>query len=80
MCLQIDTGYSGNVMSWILNNVPLNAGESVTAFVLNPGFAYAGNTETQFAITAVPEPGACALLGLGMLGLLRYRKIFKIAR
>lgn len=75
---QIDTSYSGNVMSWIFNNVPLNAGETVDAFVLNPGFAYGGNTEAQFTITAVPEPGVCALLGLGMLGLLRCRKIFKL--
>ena len=45
-----------NVMSWDVNDVYLQAGQSVTAYVINPGYADGGNNQTEFTVTAVPEP------------------------
>jgi len=62
--------FSGNVMSWDIDDVLLHAGQSVTAYVINPGYADGGNTQTTFTVTSVPEPttmiaGALLLLPFG---------------
>ena len=57
--------FVNNVKSWNID-VSLLAGQSVTAYVLNPGYAGSGNTATDFTVTAVPEP-ATLISGLLML-------------
>ncbi len=76
--IQTPSSFVNNVMNWSINGVLLNAGETVDAYVINPGYANGGNTATEFTVTAVPEPttaiaGAMLLLpfGLGTLRLLR---------
>ena len=66
---QIEDLFAANVKSWTFS-VALALGETVDAFVLNPGFANGGNTQTEFAVTAVPEPATALLLGLGCVAVL----------
>jgi hypothetical protein len=61
-----------NVERWSFTQF-LDAGSSVVAFVSNPGFASGGNTQTDIAISTVPEPSSAVLFGLGF-GLLWYRQ------
>jgi len=56
---QGSNGFSGNVVSWVINDVVLNAGATVDAYVMNPGYANGGNTEAMFTVTAV-QPTATA--------------------
>ena len=66
--------FASNVMSWSFTQT-LNAGETLDAFVLNPGNANGGNTETHFSVTGtVPEPASIACLGLGVVALIRRRR------
>jgi hypothetical protein len=50
---QTETGWTNNVMSWQLSDEYLNAGDVVMACVMNPGYAFAGNTQTKFTISLV---------------------------
>ena len=68
--IQTPSSFVNNVMSWDINGVALTAGAAVDAYVINPGYANCGNTETTFRVTAVPEPttlvaGALLLLPFG---------------
>lgn len=62
------------VSTWVFSQT-LNAGDTVDAYVKNPGFADGGNTQTKFTVNqVVPEPASMAALGLGAVGLLRRRR------
>jgi hypothetical protein len=52
------------IKSWSFSAV-LSAGSTVDTFVLNPGFANGGNTQTKILVSAVPEPASALLLALG---------------
>jgi len=62
---QPDNSFADNVMSWDITDLSLTDGETVDAFVLNPGYAFGGNTETELTINEVPTttPEPSALLG-----------------
>lgn len=77
---QAAASFSGNVKNWDMTDVLLNAGATVDAYVLNPGYADGGNTQTEFTVTQVnsaPDSTATlALLGFGLsvLEFVRRRK------
>ena len=64
--------FANNVKQWNFTEY-VAAGSAVVAFVLNPASPGGGNTQTEIAISAVPEPASVLLLGLGV-GLLLYRR------
>ena len=49
-----------SVKQWSFT-VSLAGGSTVDTFVLNPGFAGGGNTQTDISVSSVPEPGAAWL-------------------
>lgn len=64
-----------NVKNWDIADVSLLAGQSVTAYVLNPGYAGSGNTQTEFTVTQVPDATSTfALMGGALLGLQALRR------
>lgn len=63
---QTADSFAGNVKAWSFI-AALALGETVDTFVLNPGFANGGNTQTDIAVTAVPEPNTAMLLSLGLV-------------
>lgn len=65
---QAPGSFVSNVRAWNFS-VNLTAGSTVDTFVLNPGFASGGNTQTKILVTAVPEPASALLLALGIGGL-----------
>lgn len=65
--------FLNNTKTWTFSET-LSAGSTVTAYVLNPGYANGGNTNTLFAVRAVPEPSPLLALGLGGLLFLRRRR------
>jgi hypothetical protein len=76
--------FVNNIKSWDINNVSLIAGETIDAYVLNPGYSGSGNTQTAFTVTAVPEPstylaGALMLVPFGSSALRQLRKKFQAA-
>ena len=71
---QADTSFTNNVKTWTLTDVHLTGGQTVDAFVANPGYANGGNTQTSFTVAAVPEPAQFAVVGFGILGLLIRRR------
>ena len=62
---QNDTAFASNIRVWNFT-VSLSSGDTVDTFVLNPGFAAGGNTQTEISISAVPEPASAVLLALGL--------------
>ena len=65
--------FASNVKSWNFT-VTLSAGDTVDTFVLNPGFAASGNTQTKILVSAVPEPASALMLALGLGGLAAMRR------
>jgi len=65
---QAQDSFASNIKSWSFT-VSLAAGGTVDTFVLNPGFAGSGNTQTEISVSAVPEPVSALLLALGLGGL-----------
>lgn len=61
--------FAGNVKAWSFTEF-LGAGAVVVAFVTNPGYANGGNTQTEMAISMIPEPSSIVLMGLGLGALL----------
>ena len=65
--------FVNNVYSWAFTDVSLLAGQTIDAYVINPGYANGGNTATELTITEVPDGGLTAgflggvLVGLGAL-------------
>jgi hypothetical protein len=65
--------FSDNVKSWDLTDISLLAGQTIEAYVINPGGPGSGNTQTELTISQVPDGGLTggllggALLGLGAL-------------
>jgi len=53
-------------MTRTINDLSLNAGDTLDAFVTNPGSPDGGSTEVQFAVAA-PEPSTMALSAVGGL-------------
>jgi hypothetical protein len=70
---QAESGFVSNIKSWSFT-VALAAGGTVDTFVMNPGFAGGGNTQTEIAVSAVPEPAPALLLALGIGGLVLRRR------
>jgi hypothetical protein len=62
---QVETGFASNIKAWSFT-VTLAAGGTVDTFVLNPGFAAGGNTQTEISVSAIPEPASAWLLALGL--------------
>jgi hypothetical protein len=72
---QTDVSFTGNVKSWNLTDVLLTAGQTVDAYVINPGAPGAGNTQTELTISLVPDGALTGgLLGGALLGLALYRR------
>jgi MYXO-CTERM domain-containing protein len=67
------SSFTNNVMSWSFTQT-LSAGSTVDAYVVNPGYPGAGNTDTHFTVNAVPEPAPFAALAVGGLVFLRRRR------
>jgi hypothetical protein len=65
--------FFGNVKQWGFS-VTLSANSTVDTFVLNPGFASGGNTQTEISVSAVPEPASALAFGLGLGALLIVRR------
>jgi hypothetical protein len=67
--------FIGNIKQWSFS-ATLAANATVDTFVLNPGFANGGNTQTEISISAVPEPSGVLVFGLGLGVLFNARKRF----
>ena len=67
------SSFTSNTKFWSFNET-LSAGSTVDAYVLNPGFANGGNTNTLFSVNAVPEPAPLAAVAVGGLVFLRRRR------
>lgn len=65
--------FTNNTKAWTFSQY-LAAGSTVDAYVLNPGFANGGNTDTLFTVSAVPEPAPFGVLAVGGLAFLRRRR------
>jgi hypothetical protein len=67
---QTDTAFVNNaseiMKSWLITNLSLSAGDTVEAYVLNPGYADGGNTQAKFTITKVPTTVAPPYLNLSL--------------
>jgi hypothetical protein len=51
----IQTGsFANNVMSWSLD-LTLTGGSTIDAYVINPGYANGGSTQTEFTVTSIPD-------------------------
>lgn len=72
---QLATAFVNNTGTWNFM-VTLLGGQSVDAFVLNPGFANGGNTQALMSVSTVAEPASVALVlsALGVFGTLRLSK------
>ncbi len=71
---QAESSFASNVKAWIFT-VTLAAGATVDTFVLNPGFAAGGNTQTDISVSAVPEPVSAWLFAVGLGGLLLRKRL-----
>jgi len=65
---QAADAFVGNVKTWSFT-ATLAAGGTVDTYVLNPGSANGGNTQTEISVSSVPEPASALLLALGIGGL-----------
>ena len=65
---QTEDAFLSNIKSWSFTAM-LAAGGTVDTFILNPGFAAGGNTQTEISVSAVPEPASVLLMALGIGGL-----------
>ena len=67
---QADTAFVNNaseiMKSWLITNVSLTAGDTIDAYVLYPGYAFGGDTQTKFTITKVPTTVAPPYLNLSL--------------
>lgn len=70
---QGEISFINNVKQWDFT-VSLAAGSKVLTYVLNPGFANGGNTQTQITVSAVPEPASALMLAAGLGGLVAWRR------